>query len=68
MVAARQILFLGSLSIGYNRDILRSIGAHAAMDPRMHILFPTDYEPANATGLEHSDISGVIVGACPECH
>ena len=66
MVAVRQILFLGSLSIGYNRDIVRSVGAHAAMDPRMQILFPTEYEPANATGLEHADISGVIVGACPQ--
>ncbi len=66
MAVVRQILFLGSLSIGYNRDILRSIGACAAQGQRMHILFPTDYEPANANALEQADISGVIVGACPQ--
>ena len=66
MAAMRQVLFLGSLSIGYNRDILRGIGDHAAQDQRLRIIFPTDYETANANWLHQTDISGVIVGACPQ--
>jgi LacI family transcriptional regulator len=66
MAAKRQVLFLGSLSIGYNRDILRGIGDHAARDQRIGIIFPTDYEPANANWLHQTDLSGVIVGACPQ--
>ena len=66
MAAMRQVLFLGSLSIGYNRDILRGIGDHAARDQRIGIIFPTDYEPANANWLHQTDLSGVIVGACPQ--
>jgi LacI family transcriptional regulator len=65
MAAMRQVLFLGCLSIGYNRDVLRGIGDHAAQDPQLRILFPTDYEPANARFLRQTEISGVIVGACP---
>jgi LacI family transcriptional regulator len=66
MAAMRQVLFLGSLSIGYNRDILRGIGDYAAQDHRLEILFPTDYEPANANRLHQPDLSGVIIGACPQ--
>ncbi len=66
MASMRQVLFLGNLSIGYNRNILRAIGDYAAQGNRHHILFPTDYEPANANWLHQIDISGVIVGACPQ--
>lgn len=66
MAAMRQILFLGNLSIGYNRDILRGIGDHAAQDRRLQIIFPTDYEPAGTNRLRQVGISAVILGVCPQ--
>ncbi|MHB1767631.1 MAG: substrate-binding domain-containing protein [Phycisphaerae bacterium] len=66
MTAMRQILFLGNLSIGYNRDILRGIGDYAVQDRNLHIMFPTDFEPTSTNSLNQLAPSGVIAGACPQ--
>jgi LacI family transcriptional regulator len=65
MKAVRPILFLGSLSIGYNRSILRGIGEYIATRDGLSVMFPTDYEPADIRWLDRTDVRGLVLGACP---
>jgi LacI family transcriptional regulator len=65
MKSMKQVLFLGSLAIGYNRQIVRALGEHAEARGDLRILFPTEFDKLEGCDLQKIKIHGVILGSNP---
>ncbi|MDA8376577.1 MAG: substrate-binding domain-containing protein [Planctomycetia bacterium] len=61
----RRVLFLGNLTIAYNRNVLRGVAEYAARQPEIRVFFPDNFEPADLPNLIQGDIQGVIAAGCP---
>lgn len=65
MDARRRILFLGNLSIGYNRQVLCAMGEYASQGRRLRVVFPTDFEACDPRTLRDLRANGLVLGASP---
>ena len=63
MKTIRQVLFMGSLAIGYNRQIVRALGEHADAQGNLRIVFPTEFDRLNADDFDKIKIHGVVIGS-----
>lgn len=65
MKAVKQILFLGSLAIGYNRQIVRALGEHAEKRGDLRIIFPTEFDLLKPAEFAEINVHGFILGSSP---